>query len=442
MCDSRTVIYGSRLSKLIQIPTVSMIGQAGGAEFECFHDMLKQLFPNVFSVCELENHDGSLLLRWQGKTSVDPVMLMNHHDVVEANGEWKYPPFSGTIADGKLWGRGTLDTKAGLWAMLQAAEELMQDGYVPERDIWFLSSCTEETDGAHCNMISTQLQKRGIHFSMILDEGGMIIEEPIGGAKGAFAMIGMGEKGSAYIRFTARSEGGHASTPGKDTPLVRLGKFMDAVDNKKLFDVELAPVVCRMYRALATSMRSPMKILLGHPRLFAPVLKRLIPVVSDSGAAMLQTTLAFTMAHGSEGANVLPQEAWVIGNMRYSHHQGLEDSIDAVKKLAKKYRIETEVIDGGFPSPMTEVDSNGFDLVQQAVQAIYPDVTPCPYLMMAASDCRFMSRISDCCLRFAPFRISQEQMRSVHGLDENIDLDTLSPAVDFYKYLICHVDFL
>ena len=112
-----------------------------------------------------------------------------------------------------------------------------------------------------------------------------------------------------------------------------------------------------------------------------------------------------------------------------------------MRQLATKYNIETEVLDAGFPSPMTNLNSAGYQLAETAIRQVFPDVIPCPYLMMAASDSRFMSRISDCCLRFAPFRISQAQMKSVHGLDENIDLETLSPAVDFYKFIICHVDF-
>ena len=441
MTDRRTEQYSQILSRMIQVPTVSLRNQQDKSVFLQFHKLLRELFPRLFTTCQVEIFDGSLVLHWKGKTDKPPLMLMNHQDVVEANGQWKYPPFSGMVAEGKLWGRGALDTKAGLWAMLQAAEELICNNWMPDRDIWFVSTCTEETDGSHADRISTELHNRGLRFSMVLDEGGMILDKPINGAKGTFAMVGLGEKGSANLKFTARSKGGHASTPGTDTPLVRLGKFMAEADRNKLFRVELSPTVCRMYQTLAATMKQPQKTLLGHPELFKAVLKRLIPSVSAEAEAMLRTTIAFTMAQGSEGANVLPQEAWVIGNMRYSHHQGCKDSIDAISRLAAKYDIETEILDSGFPSPMTDLDSDGYHLTEQAIRATFPSVIPCPYLMMAASDSRFMSRISDCCIRFAPFRISRSQMRSVHGLDENIDLETLTPAVDFYKYIICHVDF-
>ena len=439
MPDERTELYAQRLAALIRQETVSSENQTDKQKFYEFQKLLWKQFPNVFACCEHEDFNGSFLLRWKGSSSAAPVMLMNHHDVVEAPGNWTYPPFSGTISDGKLWGRGTLDTKCGLWAMLQAAEELIQDGFTPSRDIYFVSACTEETDGSGAQAISAELKHRGIRFDLVLDEGGMILEEPIGGAKGTFAMIGLGEKGCADLKFIARSSGGHASTPGKNTPLVRLGRFMAAAENADLFRADMHPVVQEMFRRIAATMAQPLKFILRHPGWFKKWLLKLIPEVSDPAGAMLKTTLAFTMARGSEGSNVLPQEAWVMGNMRYSHHQGGENSIAAVRALAEKYDIETVVVDPGFSSPISDYRSEGFQLVERAVAAIFPGVIPSPYLMTGASDSRYMSRICDTCIRFAPVFVSETQMDGIHGIDENVDLSALAPAVDFYKYILTEV---
>jgi len=338
MLDPRTDHYAAALSRLIRIETVSQNDQSDKSVFYRFHDLLRELFPALFAVCRYENFDGSFLLRWQGTGTGNPILLMNHHDVVEAPGTWTHPPFSGTIANGKLWGRGTLDTKGGLWAMLQAAEELARQGFVPRQDIYFLSTCDEEQGGKGADRISSELLRRGIRFSMVLDEGGMILHEPIGGAKGTFAMVGLGEKGCADLKFIARSSGGHASTPGKDTPLVRLGKFMVEAEKGHLFPAEISPTIRAMFAALSRSMTGPMKFILGHSGLFQPLLVRVMPRISNTANAMLKTTIAFTMASGADGSNVLPQEAWVIGNMRYSHHQGCGKSIEAVKKLAERLK--------------------------------------------------------------------------------------------------------
>lgn len=437
MSDTRTNEYAARLSRLIQAETVSSHASADLGKFYSFHDLLKTEFPSIFSVCELEDFSGSILLRWRGKDeNMLPILLMNHHDVVEASGEWTHPAFSGAIADGKVWGRGALDTKGGLWGMLQAADELAREGFTPARDIYFMSTCCEETTGAGADTISKALLERGVRLAMVLDEGGMIVEEPIGGAKGRFAMIGVGEKGYADLKFTARSSGGHASTPGKNTPLVRLGKFMAAAEKKSVFKTWMSPTVRATLASLSTSMKGPLKFILGHPRFFSPLLCCVMPSISGAAGAMLRTTLAFTMAKGSEGSNVLPEEAYVIGNMRYSHHQGGKASIEAIAKLAKRFDVETEVIHGGFDSPLSNHQGKAFKLVEAAVGSAYTEVKTSPYVMNAASDSRFMSRVCDDCLRFAPFSISQKQLASVHGIDECIDVETLAPAVDFYRYVI------
>ena len=111
MSDNRGMQYAEILSKLIKVETISSRDDKDRTKFLEFHKVLRETFPNLFNTVECEEFDGSLLLKWKGTdSSLKPVMLMNHHDVVEASGEWKYPPFSGEIAEGRVWGRGTLDT--------------------------------------------------------------------------------------------------------------------------------------------------------------------------------------------------------------------------------------------------------------------------------------------------------------------------------------------
>ena len=436
MTATQLPVYADQLSRMIQAETVSATPQPDKSKFYRFHDLLRELFPHLFAVVESEDFDGSLLLRWRGTEEKEPIMLMNHHDTVDAKGAWTHDPFAGDCADGKLWGRGALDTKGGLFCMLRAADELAESGFVPTRDIYFVSTCNEECSGEGADRISRTLAERGIRFYFVLDEGGMLLQEPIDGAKGTYAMVGVGEKGCADLKFVARSSGGHASTPGKNTPLVRLGKFMAEAEKGRIFTVKLSPTLCAMFRSVSDSMSGAMKLILGHPRLFSPILTKVLPRVSTTAAAMLRTTVAFTMAQGSEGANVLPQEAWVIGNMRYSHHQGKKASIEAITRLAKKYDIETVVLDGGEESALSDHTSPAFALIERAVRENFPNVKTSPYVMTGASDCRYMNRVCENCLRLTPFLISQEQMESIHAIDENVDLSTLLPAVSFYKYLL------
>ena len=191
-----------------------------------------------------------------------------------------------------------------------------------------------------------------------------------------------------------------------------------------------------MFETLTPYASFPLKLVFSNLWLFRPVLLQVLPLISSQAGAMIRTTVAFTMAKGSDGTNVLPAEAWVVANMRYSHHQGQQGSFDAIRKLAEKYDLEMEVLDPGNPSRITDYTQDGYTLVSEAVKAVFPDTVPAPYLLSGASDARFFDRVSDQCLRFLPFFTDDSQVASIHGVDENLNLDTLVPAVAFYRYMM------
>lgn len=436
--NKRTKLYASKLQSLIQYETVSNIDYVDVKKFKGFHSLLKKNFPNVFKKCKIEEFNGSLLIKWPGKKKDNPRMFMNHHDVVPAEGEWKFPPFSAEIKNGKMWGRGTLDTKGGLFSMLQAADELIESGFVPNQDIYFESACTEETTGKGCETIVNELIKRKIKFDFVLDEGGAITYEPLGGVKATYAMIGLGERGRAALKFIAKSNGGHASTPEKDTPLVRLGKMMAYMEAHNIFEVKVNDIVVEMLKRFSDNVDGGVKYLYKYANIAKPILKLAMPLISPQAKAMVQTTLAFTMASGSNASNVLPDEAYVIGDMRISHHEGFENAFRKVKEVANKFAIDVEVFDVPEESNLAMIDSHGFSLMEDAINTVFKkdNVYVAPYIMNQCSDARYMAKVCDTCLRFMPFIISKEQMESIHGIDENLDIDNLEKAVDFYKYMM------
>ena len=439
--DDRSKAYGARLAQMVRCETISSRDAMDPAKFERFHSILAELFPNVHAACEKHVFDGSLLFKWAGRGEADPIVLMSHQDVVEAGGKWEHEPFSGHIDDeGRFWGRGTVDTKASLFCIFTALEELIAAGFDPAGDVYIASSCTEEISGPGAPATVAYLKEQGVRPSLVLDEGGMILEAPIAGVKGLYAMVGVVEKGYADVKFTARSKGGHASAPGKNTPLVRLGKFMADIEEHPPFARQLSPTMEEMFKRLAPNMGLPLKTVLTNLWLFKPVLLKVLPSINASAGAMTQTTLAFTTAKGSDGLNVLPQEAYVTGNMRLIHHQAGEESFKVVSDIAAKYGIETEVLYQDAPCPVVGFDSKQFHLIEDVCAQVYPGVQVSPYVMTGGTDAKFYKDICPNCIRFAPLYIDPQQYGSVHALNENIFQGALPYGVDFYKKVIEKMD--
>lgn len=434
--DARAMLLAQKLSKMIQYDTTSHANVHEEEKFLGFHKVLEELFPLVHEKLERTVIDGNLLYYWKGKSSEKPILLMSHQDVVPAEGEWLHEPFSGDIADGKVWGRGASDTKCSVMAFFEAVEELLREGYTPECDVYLASSCTEEWAGDGAPKIVEELKRRGVELFIVCDEGGGIISEPIGGIKGNFAMVGVFEKGKADVKFTARSTGGHASAPAKNTPIARLAAFVNEVETHTPFKRKFLPEVSAMFARLAPYAPFGLKLVMGNLWLFAPIMKPVLGKISAQAGAMLQTTIAFTMQSGSDAYNVLPQEATLGANMRFIPHQGEKESLEIIKALAAKHGLETEIVHSNDYTEPVDINGEAFKLVEKVIGETFPGLPVSPYVMTGATDAQFYQPICPSCIRFAPVIYGPEQMKGMHGLNENIEYSCLPGAVSFYQNLI------
>ncbi len=425
-----------KLSQMIKFDTVSHPQVSEAEKFREFHKVLEKLFPLVFEKLEKTEIDGNLLFYWKGEKHDKPILLMSHQDVVPAEGEWKYPPFSGEIAEGKVWGRGASDTKCSVMAFFEATERLLNEGFVPPQDVYLASSCTEEWAGDGAPKIVKELQRRGVELFLLCDEGGAIISEPIGGIKGNFAMIGIFEKGKADVKFTARSTGGHASAPSKNTPIARLSAFVNETEKHSPFKKKISKEVAAMFKTLAPYAPFGMKLLFSNLWLFGPLLKTVLPMVSAQAGAMLKTTIAFTMQSGSDACNVIPQEATVSANMRFIPHQGEKESLKIIRKKAEKFGLTMEVMHSNDYTVPVDIKGDGYKTIERAVEKTFPGLAKSPYVMTGATDAQFYQPVCKNCIRFAPVIYKPEQMRGMHGINENIEYSCLAGAVRFYENLI------
>ena len=431
--------YAEKLSAMIQCETVSSSEDRDLTKFYWFHQKLEELFPLVFSRLEKTELDGNLLFFWEGKQHDRPMVLMSHQDVVPAEGDWKVPPFSGEIRDGKVWGRGASDTKCTVMGFFQAVEELLKEDVIPPQDVYLSSSCTEEWAGDGCPKLVAELKRRGVHPFLVLDEGGGIITDPVGGIHGNFAMLGVFEKGKADVLFRASSNGGHASAPSSGTPIARLADFISSVEHRNPFRKKFLPEVQAMFERLAPYASFPLKYLFTNFWLFAPLLRFVMPKISAQAGAMLKTTIAFTRQTGSDAYNVLPQEATLGANMRFIPHQGMKESLEIITLRAQKYGIRTEVLSASDYTSPTDIHGEAWKYTSKIIKETFPGLPISPYVMTGATDARFYQEICDSCIRFAPVVYGPEQMKGMHGLNENIESVCLPKAVEFYQKMILNL---
>ena len=431
-------LYADRLCRMIRIPTVSKKQTEDWPQFRLLQEEMARLFPRVFAESERHDVDGNILRRIPGLAPErGGTLLMGHQDVVPADQkEWTTEPFAGIVKDGCVWGRGAMDCKSTLCCEFSAVEELLEAGFRPKEDLWLFSSRNEENSGGGAEAAVAYLRDHGYRLNVVLDEGGAVIDGVFPGLKHPCAAVGLVEKGFCNVRFTARGEGGHASTPPKNTPLVRLSAFIAAADKKRLFRRALHSPVTEMFAAITPYLPFYFRFVLGNLWLFRPLVTAVLPLFSPMAGAFVSTTAAFTMCGGSPAPNVLPDEAWAIANVRPSPHQNAEKSIEQLKTLAEKYNVQTEVLMARDASGVTDPNGAEFRFLTDCLSEVFTDAIPTPYLMTGGTDSRQFEAICPNVLRISATRLTKSQLDAMHAANESIGVEALAEGVKFYRHYL------
>ena len=367
--------------------------------------------------------------------------MMGHQDVVPATDEgWRVPAYSGAVIGGDLYGRGSMDCKSTMYVEMQAVEELLEEGFTPPCDVYLEYSINEETGGDGAAAAVRYLQEKGIRLAMVLDEGGCIIDQAVPGMDRPYAVIGVMEKGYMDVKITARGKGGHSSTPPRNTPAARLFAFANEIEKKRPFQKKLTDEARAMFSAMAPSMPFGLRLIMGNLWLFQPLLMALMPKVSPFGEAVMATTCCFTMMGGSDAANVIPKEPYLVANLRTSAQQSCAESLAVLEKYAKKYDLELEVLMERDASPVSNIHSQEYAYLTECIAREFPDVGIAPYLIMGGTDCRHFHALTENALRFAPVRMTTAQSASCHAVDENVTLSALAEGVRFLKVFLRDYD--
>ena len=427
------------LSEMIRIRTVSNAdaSKEDAAEFERFRAYLTERYPTLAGKCAPERIGRcGVLYTWRGASSEKPTVLMAHYDVVPADGEgWTEPPFSGAVKEGIIWGRGALDTKVTLCSIMEAAEQLIKEGFVPENDIYLAFSGEEEPAGPSAGDIVTALEERGVRPALVLDEGGAVVTGAFPGVSVPCALVGTAEKGQLRLSLEAESKGGHASSPPPQTIVGELAEAVCEVDAAGA-PFTMTPPVEQMLDTLGRHASFPMRVVLANLNIFRPVLDVVSQLSGGELNALLRTTCAATQMSGSPENNVLPAKASVGFNLRVINGESCDEAEARVRDAVSDPDITVRRIYAAEPSKYSETSGEAWDKLTGVIKRTWPKAVVSPYLMLAASDSRHYDRISDHVYRFCPLELSKEERGAIHGVNERIPTWKAVKCTEFYVRLI------
>jgi carboxypeptidase PM20D1 len=435
--DADTAVAVTHLSRALQFETVSFDDRSNASALESLRAWLMETYPRFHALARRTVvADATLIYEWVGSdSSLAPIVLMAHQDVVPVPEpeRWKQPPFSGAVVDGFIWGRGALDDKSSLIAIMEAAESLVANGHVPQRTIYFVFGHDEESAGTGARAAGDVLEQRKIRAAFVLDEGSLsITDNPVTGQP--VTLIAIAEKGYLTLELAVSAAGGHSNSPPPETAVDTLAKAIVAI-RKSPMSTRYDGVTKAMLEAMAPDASLITRMTIANSWLFDRLIVGQLSA-NPATAAMLQTTVAPTMLQGSPKQNVLPSVATARINFRVLPGDTTDGVIAHVRKSLEGLPVTVTAV--GLrtePSAISSLQSAGYRLVSGIAQSLF-DAPVVPTMSIGLTDSRSLRGITDDIYLFAPIRTRLGDLAMVHGIDERISTENLSRMVVFYQNVI------
>ncbi|MBL8980610.1 MAG: M20 family peptidase [Gemmatimonadetes bacterium] len=436
-----------RLAGAIRHPTISYASGApiDTAAFRGFHEHLVTSFPQAHATLTRESIGTlSLLYTWKGADpAAAPIVLMGHMDVVpvpESNlPQWTHTPFSGDIADGYVWGRGTLDDKSTVLSIMEAVETLIRSGYVPPRTIYLTFGHDEEVGGRYgARAIVDTLVARGVKPALVIDEGGFMASGLLPGLTQRLAIVGIAEKGYISLKLTSRADGGHSSMPPGRTSVGALARAIAALEAAP-FPMALDGPTRGMLEAMGPYLPFSQKLAMANLWLMGPLVQRTL-ASNPLGGALMRTTTSPTMLTAGIKDNVLPPEATGVVNFRIRPGETAETVMARVRTVINDTMITVAPLDSAIanPSPVSSTTGPAWTLLRRTITTMVPGEQPpvIPYLVMGGTDAKYWGPHSDAVYRFLPIPLGDGDRERVHGLNERVSARDYASAVTFFIRLL------
>jgi carboxypeptidase PM20D1 len=432
----------AKLATIVKRKTVSasLDSPAPAEELDGLRADLALAFPRAAAALGRETiGEHSLLYTWKGRDpNKKPIVLCAHMDVVPVEpgteAAWTHPPFDGIVEGGFVWGRGTLDDKGSLVAILSAVDGLLEDGFEPERTVYLAFGQDEEISGRRgAARIVEALLARGVHAELALDEGSALVEGVVTDVPAPVAAIGIAEKGYLSVDLEVQIPGGHSSTPARENALTVLAAAALRLQAEPM-PARIDGATAQFFAWAAPEMRFGPRLALANTWVTGPLVERMLSRSPTLGAS-IRTTTAVTVLRAGVKDNVVPATAAATVNFRVLPGDTTADVLGHVKRVVADERVVATPQAGSRtePSRVSRTDTRAFGLLARTVREVFPGTVVAPSLVLGATDGRYYSQVADDVYRFFPFRLRPEDIKRIHGKDERIGVQVLAEGVRFYR---------
>jgi acetylornithine deacetylase/succinyl-diaminopimelate desuccinylase-like protein len=354
----------------------------------------------------------NLLVRLPGRDrSQRPLLLLNHMDVVPVDASrWNKDPFGAEVADGVMWGRGTLDMKSTGVIELTTLILLKQLGIVPPRDVVFLATCDEETDGSYGAGWMIQHHWDELNPEYVLDEGGVGSHDLYSSGKTVFG-VSVGDKQVLWLKLRASGTSGHGSQPipdnANDTLLAAIAKARQFRPSDKP-----NPVLEQMRSSLGTFASNKFM------------------------NAVAQNTISLTTLRSGVGdppkANVIPSAAEATLDCRLLPGQNAQEFLSEIKARVNDPRVTYEQLSHPADPGPSRTDTPLFQVIRQAILNQHPDATVIPTIIPYGTDGQKFRLRGVVEYGLMPMMIDSTTLATMHSDSEHIPLDEFRKGLHIY----------
>ncbi|HUI25456.1 MAG TPA: M20/M25/M40 family metallo-hydrolase [Candidatus Kryptonia bacterium] len=421
--DSLTIDAARLLSQYVQLDTTNPPGNELPAarwleRTLAEHGIAATIYPSA------ENR-GNLLARVPGSGKNQPILLLHHMDVVPAvAADWSFPPFSGAIHDGFVYGRGSIDDKGHGVVQLMALLTLVHERQPCTRDVVFLAVADEEVGGQLGARFMVEHYPDQVRAAAVWNEGGASIEGIL--ADRLVSSAAVTEKNSLWLTLAAAGEGGHGSAPTPDGAINILNAALSRVAAWQT-PLHLIPPIREMFDRIGGQMFPAGGFLLSH--LDAPLIGAITAgrITKDRVTnGLVRNTIALTGLRAGVKHNVIPGHAEADLDVRLLPDQPPEQFLAELTKVIDDPRVTIEPV-GDIPDLLapSPSDTAFFHALETALAGRLASNVTVPGMLTGGSDCKTFRRAGTPCYGYQPLVGTTDIMRRIHGLDERISLDNL-----------------